>query len=436
MIAKDTNGKSEPGRKNFEGSLDPGGIVDTTIENIELQSKDLEKCDNNEESEVSPLNNGDHGSVQEILERSGSGGSSLGLKQAPPTGPPLSIAVSLAQLSPIRILPKAVSRWPLLFERAAPSWWNPRFDSSILEEQYWRSTFLRTTKRFQFGIIYLLVLVIGLGVYFPVMGTPSWPYYLGVCLGVVCLLGGVLWATTVTHLYQDHCYKISLILAITLCTLSLLATRTLKKGEADITPAGLYSIYLDLLLVLYTVVPLPLYGTLLIGFTYSTLFELLLVLAVPERIEDSSTMILNILIHLCIHILGIHILITTQVRMRDTFMKVGHSLMVKKQLVTEKGLKEKMIHSVMPPKVADWLMKEGHTADDDDLAGGPLNTFGAHASRRKKSFLGGSFSSDDSDSSENSSMVRKASSPRSSNQGDIRTTMFRPFNMNAMDDVR
>ncbi len=40
-----------------------------------------------------------------------------------------------------------------------------------------------------------------------------------------------------------------------------------------------------------------------------------------------------------------------QVRMRDTFMKVGQSLMVKKQLVNEKGLKEKMIHSVMPPKV-------------------------------------------------------------------------------------
>ena len=41
-------------------------------------------------------------------------------------------------------------------------------------------------------------------------------------------------------------------------------------------------------------------------------------------------------------------------------MKVGQSLMVKKQLGNEKGLKEKMIHSVMPPKVADWLMREGN----------------------------------------------------------------------------
>ena len=69
-----------------------------------------------------------------------------------------------------------------------------------------------------------------------------------------------------------------------------------------------------------------------------------------------------------------------------------------------------MIHSVMPPRVADWLMKEGHAEGlDDDL--------------------------DDDDISESGSMMRKISSPRSSNQGDIRT-IFRPFNMNAMENVR
>ena len=39
-----------------------------------------------------------------------------------------------------------------------------------------------------------------------------------------------------------------------------------------------------------------------------------------------------------------------QVRMRGTFLKVGQSLMVRKQLDEEKQKKEKMIHSVMPPK--------------------------------------------------------------------------------------
>ena len=57
----------------------------------------------------------------------------------------------------------------------------------------------------------------------------------------------------------------------------------------------------------------------------------------------------------------------TNVRMRDTFMKVGQSLLVKRQLGMEKQLKEKMIHSVMPPKVADWLMKGGIDDEEDDM---------------------------------------------------------------------
>ena len=56
-----------------------------------------------------------------------------------------------------------------------------------------------------------------------------------------------------------------------------------------------------------------------------------------------------------------------QVRMRDTFMKAGYSLMQRRELGNEKNLKEQMIHSVMPPKVADWLMKGGIDDDEDDM---------------------------------------------------------------------
>jgi hypothetical protein len=71
--------------------------------------------------------------------------------------------------------------------------------------------------------------------------------------------------------------------------------------------------------------------------------------------------------------------------MRDTFMKVGQSLMVKKQLVTEKGLKEKMIHSVMPPKVATWLMKEGHAEDlNDENSAMPMSSVSQFSKLKKK----------------------------------------------------
>ena len=76
---------------------------------------------------------------------------------------------------------------------------------------------------------------------------------------------------------------------------------------------------------------------------------------------------MRFLIHISLYILGCHILLMTNVRMRDTFMKVGQSLLVKRQLGMEKQLKEKMIHSVMPPKVADWLMKGGIDDEEDDI---------------------------------------------------------------------
>lgn len=47
-------------------------------------------------------------------------------------------------------------------------------------------------------------------------------------------------------------------------------------------------------------------------------------------------------------------------------MSIGQSLLVRRQLELEKALKEKMIHSVMPPRVADWLMSETLADDNDD----------------------------------------------------------------------
>jgi hypothetical protein len=115
-------------------------------------------------------------------------------------------------------------------------------------------------------------------------------------------------------------------------------------------------------------------------------------------------------------------------------MKVGQSLMVKRQLVTEKGLKEKMIHSVMPPKVAVELMKNHDIGDGDSDSdrGGRSDKKRNHKGYKKDN----EWSSDDEDydnQSESASMVRKVSSPRSS---DVTRWSFRPFNMSAMDNVR
>lgn len=70
----------------------------------------------------------------------------------------------------------------------------------------------------------------------------------------------------------------------------------------------------------------------------------------------------RVLIQLSTHILGIKIRLLAETSMRNTFYKVGESLLVRRELELEKQLKEKMIHSVMPPSVAQWLMS--NTAND------------------------------------------------------------------------
>ena len=93
--------------------------------------------------------------------------------------------------------------------------------------------------------------------------------------------------------------------------------------------------------------------------------------------------------------IGIHIFIMSQVRKRSTFWKVGQSIMSRRELQVEKQIKEKMIHSLMPPSVARQVMQSREDNEDD--------TDGAATRRRKRR-----------------------------ERGEI---TFRPFNMNIMKDV-
>lgn len=104
---------------------------------------------------------------------------------------------------------------------------------------------------------------------------------------------------------------------------------------------------------------MPLYICIISGLMYSTIFEFLTWYLHKSIISSFNYhIIVRILSQLCIHLIGLHILIMTNVRMRGTFMKVGQSLLVRRQLEMEKQLKEKMIHSVMPPKLAEVLLND------------------------------------------------------------------------------
>jgi len=144
-------------------------------------------------------------------------------------------------------------------------------------------------------------------------------------LAICCLVVFVLYLTAQT-LYARHCYKISLALAVFLCAMSLIVTANVHSAsqiagvddpakDNDISPVGLYAIYLSIILLLYTAVPLPLYATVIVGVVYSTLFEGLLCKSLSdERLDSSTTFAVNVLLHVCVHVVGVHTVVTTQVQ--------------------------------------------------------------------------------------------------------------------------
>ncbi|XP_076633109.1 adenylyl cyclase 13E isoform X2 [Colletes latitarsis] len=395
---------------------------------------------------------------------------------------------------------------PVPFERAAPrSWWNPKFDSEILEEQFKRSAFPQIRLRFRYALTYILLISLSWLAYFVIIGTENntttWPAIAAVFITVGAMVSMVLYLTH-TDYYKTYLLPISLAIASMLCILSLLFLAIVPPYIDGLTLVGHFALCSEILLLIYTVLPMPLYVCVGISTVYSFLFEFLTaylygtktarekffsehslsnnstgndtvldytkisaaaysslryfndsqllnmmhndneyttesVIPVPysqeskllsafglrssnyETMMDRLSGVLNdanVFKNLNSSIIstianvnstinassndliskGIHILIMTFVRMRGTFMKVGQSLLVRRQLEMEKQLKEKMIHSVMPPKVADWLMEE---------------------SERER---------------EREDSLKKGSIP--SNNTDIRS-LFRPFNMHSMDNV-
>uniref|UniRef100_A0A8C5HBE7 adenylate cyclase n=1 Tax=Gouania willdenowi TaxID=441366 RepID=A0A8C5HBE7_GOUWI len=325
-------------------------------------------------------------------------------------------------------------RMPQLFERSAGHFWDPKFDSSILEEACRERCFPQTQRRFRYVLFYLVVAGFLWGLYFAanpyrcdraafLLPTASFLLF--------CLL---LFLLTFTKLYC-RCYnQASLLLIVVTFILTLsphIQTSGLTEAEAPddngwspcLSPVGSFSLCIEVLLLLYSVLHVRLYASVLLGLFYSVLFECLGWLHLTQGEQnwifisqfDWDTLRwlgpAKALLHLCAHAIGIHLFIMSEVRSRSTFLKVGQAVMHGKDLEVEKALKERMIHSVMPRIVADDLMKQGDE-EIGDHSGKRYSTSGAVAAI----------------SSPKNNKRKKPSIPK----GQI---IFRPFNMKRMEPV-
>ncbi|KAG7223633.1 hypothetical protein INR49_015358 [Caranx melampygus] len=280
---------------------------------------------------------------------------------------------------------------PPLFERSAAQCWDPKFDSPILEDACQERCFPQTQRRFRYVLFYLAVAAVLWGVYF----------------GVNMLLFLFTFTQPYTRLYnQTSLLLIAVTFAITL------APQIQTAGYTELEWAGGC---------------LPL--------LYDTRWETGLVGSASDW-EDTLHWLgpAKALLHLCAHVIGIHLFIMSEVRSRSTFLKVGQAIMHGKDLEVEKALKERMIHSVMPRRVADELMKQG----DDEGGGensGKRYSSGACSASAVSVGGGGSGGASQAQSAaspknhpHNNHKRKKTSIPR----GQI---IFRPFNMKRMEPV-
>lgn len=186
---------------------------------------------------------------------------------------------------------------------------------------------------------------------------------------IIALGASMLWLTY-SEFYRVYTTAVSACTGLLLSGLSLLFL--ILTADA-FSPLGHFAICVEIVLLIYTVIPLRLWQNVGIAVSYSVAFEMLTHFLGNTYYIDGKPkgfgykiLMLRFLLQFCVHLVGVHVLVMNVVRMRGTFMKVGQNLLVRRQLEMEKQLKEKMIHSVMPPKVADILLKEGGPVVDPD----------------------------------------------------------------------
>ncbi|UMM23449.1 hypothetical protein L5515_004164 [Caenorhabditis briggsae] len=239
-----------------------------------------------------------------------------------------------------------------LFERASARWWNPQFRSATLEAQYWKCSFSQLRDRFRSGLFYIGGVITFWALYHLVLDeTTVQNYVISIGLvGIICAMYGF---TALSAQYQRFYMPTSFLCTFLICLVTLLLFSA-EHHATFMTPVACLATSFQVVLLIYTVIPLPLYLCILIGTIYSILFEILN----KNQIGLEEPGYIKLVLHAGVHLLGVHLFILTQVRQRKTFLKVGQSLLARKDLELETQFKDHMIQSVMPKKVADELLKD------------------------------------------------------------------------------
>ncbi|KIH68121.1 hypothetical protein ANCDUO_01543 [Ancylostoma duodenale] len=108
--------------------------------------------------------------------------------------------------------------------------------------------------------------------------------------------------------YQRFYMPTSFLCTFLICLVTLLIFSSDSKS-AFMTPVASLATSFQVVLLIYTVIPLPLYLCILIGVVYSCLFETLS----RNRVAYGDVSHIQLVLHIGVHLLGVHLFILTQV---------------------------------------------------------------------------------------------------------------------------
>lgn len=248
---------------------------------------------------------------------------------------------------------------PLFFERASGNLLNPCFDSETLETEFQRFSVNVDKSRFQLALIYIAFACVTLAIYFAVDrgGSSNLQLKLSIgsaCAGVIALL--LLFVTKFVKLYSRPIEARTLSIIVSVLYAAAEVASFYVIDDKDFSYGARFGLATCIIIVIYTMMPaLPVYGSLILALLFSIAHEVSASIKATNR--DEMDIIGIILLHVCIHALGISIVFMAQIRRRSTFWRVGQSVVAKQDLDIEQQVKNRMIKSVMPKKVADFLIR-------------------------------------------------------------------------------
>jgi len=197
-----------------------------------------------------------------------------------------------------------------LFERSSPRWWNPSFDSQALEEQHNRSSLPQSKQRFRFALAYITLSCIVWCIFF---GWQQHEFWIAFLAGTAILLVVVLaiFAFTFTLAYPRYMFLTSLVTCLVLIATNLFSF--IDDSEQNLSEVGTFIVTIEIIMIMYTLMPLPLYLCVLVGVAYSVVFEVLSGLGLNGQESTGIDIGCRVFLHVAIHAIGMLIFMTTQV---------------------------------------------------------------------------------------------------------------------------